>query len=71
MKIKLGYPDEAEEDAILMRFEQSSPLDDLQPVIEADELMQLRRLVPLGALRRVGAQVPDPYRSGDAQPRVV
>src|SRR3954471_7222580 len=47
MKIKLGYPDEADEDAILMRFEQSSPLDDLQPVIEADELMQLRRLVPL------------------------
>jgi MoxR-like ATPase len=47
MKIKLGYPDEADEDAILMRFEQTSPLDDLQPVIEADELMQLRRLVPL------------------------
>ena len=47
MKIKLGYPDEAEEDAILMRFEQSSQLDDLAPVIDADELVALRRLVPM------------------------
>jgi MoxR-like ATPase len=46
MKIKLGYPDEAEEDAILLRFEQASPLTDLEPVVSAEELVRLSRLVP-------------------------
>jgi MoxR-like ATPase len=45
MKIKLGYPDAAEEDAILLRFEEGSPLTDLEPVVDAAELVRLSRLV--------------------------
>jgi MoxR-like ATPase len=46
MKLRLGYPAEADEDAILVRFEQSSPLEDLEPVITADELVRFGRMVP-------------------------
>ncbi len=46
MKIKLGYPNAEEEDAILLRFEESSPLTELEPVVEAAELVRLSHLVP-------------------------
>ena len=46
MKVKLGYPNAADEDAILLRFEEHSPLEDLQPVISAEELVRLSHLVP-------------------------
>ncbi len=46
MKIKLGYPSEADEDEILLRFEQSNPLITLEPVVTADELIKLSQLVP-------------------------
>ena len=46
IRIRLGYPDAADEDAILLRFEESSPLEELDPVVTADELVQLSRLVP-------------------------
>jgi MoxR-like ATPase len=45
MRIRLGYPTEADEDAILLRFEESNPLDELEPVVEAAELVRLSRLV--------------------------
>ena len=45
IRISLGYPDEADEEAILMRFEDGSPLVDLEPVVEADELVRLAGLV--------------------------
>ena len=41
MRLRLGYPDEDGEDEILSRFEQRSPIDDLQPVVEAAELVRL------------------------------
>ncbi len=41
VRLKLGYPDEDGEDAILLRFETSSPLDSLQPVVDAAELVRL------------------------------
>jgi len=41
VRMKLGYPDEAGELAIIRRFENHSPLDDLQPVISAEELTAL------------------------------
>ena len=41
LRLKLGYPDEDGEDEILQRFESSSPMEDLEPVIEADELLRL------------------------------
>jgi MoxR-like ATPase len=46
MKVRLGYPDEADEDSILTRFEEGSPLTNLEPVVSADELVRLSRLVP-------------------------
>jgi MoxR-like ATPase len=46
MRLRLGYPDEEDEDAILLRFEDSSPLEELQPVVTAEELVRMARLVP-------------------------
>src|SRR5690606_14526194 len=43
LRLKLGYPDEDAEDQILERFESENPLDSLEPVIEADELVRLAR----------------------------
>ena len=46
MRLRIGYPTEAEEDEILLRFEGESPLESLEPVVSADELVRLRALVP-------------------------
>ncbi len=46
LRVRMGYPDAAEEDAILLRFEAENPLDALQPVIEAAELARLAALLP-------------------------
>ena len=46
MRIRLGYPDEADEEAILLRFEERSPLENLEPVVDAEDLVRLSRLVP-------------------------
>ncbi|HLF72225.1 MAG TPA: MoxR family ATPase [Dehalococcoidia bacterium] len=45
IKLKLGYPEEAEEETILLRFEDANPMDDLQPVVTADELVDLAGMV--------------------------
>jgi MoxR-like ATPase len=45
LKIKLGYPTEQEENEILVRFERADPLVDLQPVANADELLQMQAVV--------------------------
>ena len=42
LRLKLGYPSEDEENTILMRFEQAAPLEDLTPVVDADELIQMQ-----------------------------
>ena len=41
VRLKLGYPDEDDEDEILARYESRSPMESLQPVVEADELVRL------------------------------
>jgi len=46
MRVSVGYPNESEEDDILQRFEEANPLDTLEPVVEAEELIRLRALVP-------------------------
>ena len=46
MRVRVGYPTEGEEDGILLRFEVANPLDTLEPVVGAEELAQLRTLVP-------------------------
>jgi MoxR-like ATPase len=45
LKIKLGYPTEQEENEILVRFDRADPLVDLQPVANADELLQMQAVV--------------------------
>ncbi len=45
MKIALGYPDEQEENEILLRFERSDPLDSLEKVVEAEEVLEMQKLV--------------------------
>ena len=46
LRVRMGYPDAAEEDAILLRFESENPLDALQPAIDAAELVRLAALLP-------------------------
>jgi MoxR-like ATPase len=46
LRVRMGYPDEREEDDILLRFESSDPLADLAPVVDAAELMRLGASLP-------------------------
>ncbi len=46
LRVRMGYPDAAEEDTILLRFEAENPLDTLQPVVQAAELSRLSALLP-------------------------
>jgi MoxR-like ATPase len=46
MRIGLGYPGEDEEDEVLTRFEDGSPLEQLDAVVTAEELIRLAALVP-------------------------
>jgi MoxR-like ATPase len=46
MKVKLGYPSAEDEDQILLRFEATNPLDSLEPVVTAEDLVGLSHQVP-------------------------
>lgn len=43
MLVRLGYPGEAEEDEILLRYQRDDPLVSLRPVAQVTDLMQLQR----------------------------
>ena len=45
IKLPIGYPTEEEEHAILLRFEQQNPLEELEPVTTPDELSDMQRRV--------------------------
>jgi MoxR-like ATPase len=45
MKLVLGYPTDAEENAILLRFERDEPLENLQAVVVADTIAEMQRAV--------------------------
>ncbi len=45
VRLRMGYPDAAEEDAILARFERSQPLEELEPVVDAERIRGLARAV--------------------------
>ena len=45
IKLRLGYPEEADERAILRRFKEQSPLIDLEPVASVEEIVQAQRAV--------------------------
>jgi len=42
MKIEIGYPSAEDDRLILSRFRRDDPLDELQPVITADELLKMQ-----------------------------
>ncbi len=70
VRLKLGYPDEADEDEILRRFETSNPMDSLTPVIDGDELVRLalalRNLHVDPAVRRYAVQLVQATRQDPA-----
>lgn len=45
MKVALGYPDEEGENAILLRFERSDPLETLRPVVETEQIVEMQQEV--------------------------
>ena len=45
IRLRMGYPDEAQEGEMLARFNGANPLDDLQPVADGAEILELQRLV--------------------------
>jgi MoxR-like ATPase len=45
MQVKLGYPAEAEEDAILLRYQGDDPLVELRPVATAADVSELQKQV--------------------------
>jgi len=45
MRLALGYPGRAEENDILLRYERDDPLDGLEPVIQAEDLLAMQQQV--------------------------
>ena len=45
MRVALGYPDEDDERAILRRFRDANPLNDLIPVIDAPDVVEVQAVV--------------------------
>ena len=45
LQVRLGYPTEDEEEEILLTYQTNDPLVELQPVVSADEVLELQRAV--------------------------
>lgn len=45
MKVALGYPDEASENAMLVRFERSDPLDSLTSVVGPEDILNMQEQI--------------------------
>jgi MoxR-like ATPase len=45
MKVAIGYPTSEEENAILLRFKESDPLETLEPVVKAEEVTTMQEKV--------------------------
>ncbi|HET8912366.1 MAG TPA: MoxR family ATPase [Ktedonobacteraceae bacterium] len=45
LRIQVGYPSEAEEQAILHRFKQEEVIDTLEPVVSAGQILELQKIV--------------------------
>ena len=45
MQIRLGYPNEQEENDILRRYEREDPMDELLPVMSGEQLLELQAQV--------------------------
>ena len=61
MKVALGYPSEADENTILLRYEREDPLETLAPVVPADDLLamqtQVRSILVEDSVREYVVQV--------------
>lgn len=42
MRVALGYPTKQDENAILLRYERQDPLETLEPVVSAEDLLQMQ-----------------------------
>ena len=51
LRVRVGYPSEEEEQAIMHRFKNEEPLETLQPVVSAEQVVKLQQ-----AVRQVGWQ---------------
>src|SRR5579883_1084052 len=47
MRVQVGYPSLEEEEAILHRFKQAEPLETLQPVTSAEQILRLQQAIRL------------------------
>jgi MoxR-like ATPase len=45
LRVRIGYPSEEEEEAILHRFKRAEPLDALQPVVSAQQVVALQQAI--------------------------
>ncbi len=45
LNVQIGYPSEGEEEAILHRFKLDDPFENLQPVITAEQMIELQRVI--------------------------
>jgi MoxR-like ATPase len=45
MRLALGYPGREDENAILLRYERHDPLDTLEPVLQADDLLAMQEQI--------------------------
>jgi MoxR-like ATPase len=45
LRVQIGYPSEEEEQAILHRFKQEEVLETLQPMISADQILELQHII--------------------------
>jgi MoxR-like ATPase len=45
LNVQIGYPSEDEEEAILHRFKQDDPLETLQPVMSAEQVLALQQVI--------------------------
>jgi MoxR-like ATPase len=45
MRIKIGYPDEAQENDILLRFERQDPLETLQSVVDPEQILEMQQRI--------------------------
>ncbi len=43
LRVRIGYPDEQEEETVVSRFHQSNPLETLGSVVEAGEVLELQK----------------------------
>jgi MoxR-like ATPase len=42
MRVRMGYPNEAQDELIMERFAQVNPIEDLAPVVSAEQLLELQ-----------------------------